>query len=378
MKSLKTLALVLACLTLSALATAAAAAGGQQAAQSNSNTNQNAQAQTASAQGNQNSSSNQNTSRAQDRDDQDEPSNPSRGDRPGANVTRTGRRGESRYRFELGVMPRYISNYFQTFDDFQTGATAVPVKSVYITTLSASAEYDFVREDDKTLTGGVRLRRNFFKDPDGADSTDIDVTLEYDFRPNRLRFAYFGTPRRLASVVSGRNVYSRVNGFNAEYSRRLTRQWRARGGYEFARDTFSEFTERNLSRHELSGDIRYQFSPYFTPGVGFEYLRGNAASENFSYTRPALVLLATSRISDVAYLSFRYRYSDRDYSTGVTTASNFGREDRRHDLSFYGTVNLGRGFSLFGFVYRTDNNSTRVTRSFNSYETGLGLFFRFP
>lgn len=366
--------ILLASLALAALAGAATASAGGPATQDNSNADR----------ANQNGSSpNQNTGRRRARDEQerheDETAHPPGDDERGVRAPRVPRRDDdSRFHFEVGVLPRYISNYFQTFDDFQTGATAVPVKSVYVTTLSARAEYDFVREDDRTLTGSVRFRGNLFKDLPGADSADIDVSLEYDFRPNRLRFAYFGTPRRLASVVAGRNVYSRVNGFAAEYSRRLTRRWRARGGYEFARDTFSEFRERDLSRHEVSGDLRYQVSPYFTPGVGFEYLRGNAESENFSYNRPALLLLASSRIRDVAYLSFRYRFSDRDYTTDDPTSSNFNREDRRHDVSFYGTVNLSRGFSLFGFVYHTDNNSNRLTRTFTGYETGLGLFYRFP
>ena len=372
MRSMKALAIFLACLALAAVATAAtAAAAGGQEPQGNANANRRAQTRT---------SSDRNANEARDEEEQqDQTTHTVQDGGPGRSAPARSRRGdESRYRFEVGVMPRYISNYFQAQDEFNAPTTATPIRSVYITTLSGSFEYDLARREGSTLTAGLRVRRNFFKDLAGADSTDVDVTLDYDFRPNRLRLGYFGTPRRLSAVVAGNNVYAQTNGFSAEYFRRITSRWRARGGYQFARETFSAFRERDLSRHQFNGDLRYRVSPYFTPGVGFEYQRGNAESENFSYERPAVVLLATSDINGIAYLSFRYRFSDRDYTTEEPTSSNFGREDRRHDVSFYSSVRLGGGFSLFGFFYHTDNNSNRVTRTFTSYETGLGLFYSFP
>ncbi|HEX8148587.1 MAG TPA: hypothetical protein VF591_15510 [Pyrinomonadaceae bacterium] len=380
MRSIKALALVLAPAALAGLvfaATTTAAAAAGQDSQSNTNTNANSNARRSRSRA---ASSNQNSSRRDEGDGREDQSTHGVQDSgPGRSAPARSRRSdESRYRFEVGVMPRHITNYFQAQDEFNSATTATPVRSVTVTTLSGSFEYDLARDDNSAVTAGLRVRRNLFKDLPGADSTDVDATIDFDYQPNRLRLGYFGTPRRLASIVAGRNIYAETHGFSAEYFRRIDRHWRARGGYQFARETFSEFTERNLSRHQLNGDIRYRVHPYFTPGVGFEYQRGNAGSENFSYTRPALVLLATSDIRGRAYLSFRYRFSDRDYTTGLATDSNFGREDKRHDVSFYSTVQLGRGFSLFGFVYHTDNNSNRLTRTFTSTESGLGLFYRFP
>lgn len=287
-------------------------------------------------------------------------------------------REESRYRFELGVTPRYVSNFFQAQDEFDVDPITTPKRSVYITTLTGGAEYDLVQREQSTLTAGLRVRRNLVNDLPGADSTEIDVTLDYSFRPNQLRLGYFRTPRRLASVSNGQNVYSEVNGFSAEYLRRITKRLRARAGYQFARETFSAFQERDTSRHQFRGDLRYQIDPLFTPGIGLEYLRGDAATENFSYKRPAVSFLVNSRINDVAYLTFRYRLSKREFDTELPTDSNFGREDRRGDLSFYGTAQLGNNFSLFGFASRTKSNSNRNTRDFTNFETGLGLFYRFP
>ena len=379
MRSMKALALVLAFAALAALtlaATTAASAAGQDP-QSNTNANSNSNSTRRSSR--RDSSSNSNSSRSDEEGRDDQSTHGVQDSGPGRSAPARSRRpDESRYRFEVGVMPRHITNYFQAQDEFNSATTTTPVRSVTVTTLSGSFEYDLARDDDSTVTAGLRVRRNLFKDLPGADSTDVDATIDFDYQPNRLRLGYFGTPRRLASIVAGRNIYAETNGFTAEYFRRINRHWRARGGYQFARETFSEFTERDLSRQQVNGDVRYRVHQYFTPGVGFEYQRGKAESENFSYSRPALVLLATSDIKGRAYLSFRYRYSVRDYTTDLLTDSNFNREDRRNDFSFYSTVQLGKGFSLFGFVYHTDNNSNRLTRTFTSTESGLGLFYRFP
>ena len=280
-------------------------------------------------------------------------------------------------RIELGVMPHYINNYFQAQDDFNSGITETEKRNVYETTLSASADYDIFHRPNSTLTAGVRVRRHLFSDLDGADSTDLDGTLTYDFRPNQLRFRVFHTPRRLASIVNDRNVYGETTGFSGDYLRQVNSRLRLRAGYQFARETFSEFNERDVSRHQFEGDVRWQVDPLFSPGVGVEYLRGDAETPNFSYDRPALLLFANSRVADVAYLTFRLRLSRREFDTEVPTDSNFDRVDKRGDATFYGTYQLGGGFSLFSFGSYTDNDSNREARDFTAYEAGLGLFYRF-
>lgn len=293
------------------------------------------------------------------------------------NIPPTRRASGSRYHLELGVLPRYNNNYFQAGD-------AEPRKSVFITTLSGNFGYDFVQRDHSTLTGELRVRRNIFRDLPGANSTDIDAILGYDFGRNRLELTYFVTPRRLSTFeddpISSINnsVFNSVNGANLQYARRITRRLRTRASYEFAREIYTAFKERDLSRHRFSTDVRYRVRSFFTPGIGYEYSQNNARSDIFNRHSNALLLLVGSNIRDIFTTSFRYRYSVRDYTTSNTASSNFGRQDRRHDVNLYSTVNLPKGFSIYGFLSTIDSNSSRITRSFNSYETGLGLFFRFP
>ena len=280
-------------------------------------------------------------------------------------------------RFRVGVTPRYISNYFQTQDDFQSGSAPIAKEGVTVTTLTGEVDYDLFNRPGSSLTVGARVRRNLFHDLEGAGSTDLDVTLSYKRPPSEFRLGLFHTPRRLVSNSGGDNVYSKTSGFSAEFLTRPAKRLRTRAEYQYARETFSAFDERDVTRHLFAGDVRYQLSPLFTPGIGLEYLRGNGRSDNSSYNRPALVLLANSRISDIAYLTFRYRHSRREFTTDTPTDSNFGRIDRRGDLSFYGTGQLGKGLELFGFASHAHSNSNRDNRDFTGYEAGLGLFSNF-
>ena len=369
---------------------AAATADAQESDKTGSNQNQSSQNSTTDQSGGQtrrrsgrgrdddSAQRNSNSRQGSEQENQlDEVAQQEREGRPAAIPPPTRRASDSRYRIEFGVLPHYNSNYFQV-------AEGTPKTSVWITTLSANFGYDFVRREDKTFSGELRLRRNVFSELRNADSTDIDAELAYDFGPNRLELTYFATPRRLSSFdedpidPSVAIVTNSVNGASLQYARRLTRRLRARTTYEFAREIYNVFKERDLGRHRVGGDVRYRVRQYFTPGIGFEYGRVNARSDAFSRDSTALVLLVGSRFGDRVNTSFRYRFQDRDYLTRNTAFSNFGREDRRHDFTFYGTVNLGRGFSLYGFTYAINNNSSRPTRNFNTYDTGLGLFFRFP
>ena len=300
-----------------------------------------------------------------------------REDRPGQNLPPTRRTSESRYRVEFGVLPHYNNNYFQAVE-------GTPRTDVFITTLSANFGYDLMRRDDKTLDVELRLRRNLFSDLRNANSTDIDAILGYDFGRNRVELSYFGTPRRLSSfeddpvAFQNTSIFNSVNGGSLQYSRRFTSRLRGRASYELAREIYTDLKERDVTRHRFATDVRYRVRPFFTPGIGYEYGRNLARSEVFSRRSNALLLLAGSNIRDILTMSLRYRFAVREYTTNNPRSSNFGRRDHRHDVNFYSTVNLPKGFSIYGFISTNNNNSSRANRSFTAYDTGLGLFFRFP
>ena len=281
-----------------------------------------------------------------------------------------------RYSLEFGILPHYLDNYYQAQEDFGT-ALPVAAQSVTIVTVSGELKYNLIQDRDRKLTAGVRVRHNIFTDLDHANSTDVDLTLVYDAKPSLLKLGYFATRHRLVSDNGGNLVYGATNGASAEYSYRFSKRLRGRAAYRFSRQTYSSSTDRNLSEHNFSADLRYQIVPQFMPAIGFELSRGNAASSAFSFNRKAIFVSVTSELGDAVYLNVRYRRSQRNYVTSVPTDSYFGREDPRDDLSAYGTVQLGHGLSIFGFATHINNRSNQPSHRFTSNEAGLGLFYRF-
>jgi hypothetical protein len=281
---------------------------------------------------------------------------------------------DKRYRFEVGILPRFNSNLFEAEDD----ATKV---SSFITTLSGKAEYDFVRNDKRTFTGSVQVRHNIYKDVENANSTDIDVTMHYKSDKNDFQATYFATPERLA-FITGNNLYvhSNIQGGNFDYTRRLSKRFRASAAYQITRENYegAAFDDRNNIRHRLIGEARYRVDYLFQPGIGFEYERVKADSENYNRSGYAPILLVVSSYKDIIYTSARYRFIRRDYATGNPLLANFDRRDYRHDFSLYSVVKIARQWHIYGFINALDNNSSRLGRSFTGYQSGLGLFFQFP
>lgn len=294
----------------------------------------------------------------------------------GGAITASSKDGQ-RLNIELGVLPRYVGNYFESQDEFNVTGPATPAKSVAVITLSGTISYDLISEQRKRLTAAVRLRHNIFTDLDNANSTDVDVTLTYDARPSQFRLGYFGTRHKLVSDSPTDPVYGKTDGFSAAYLHRLTKRLRGQVGYRYSHTGYALFPDRNLDQHQYSAELRYQVQRYFMPAVGVEHTRGNAALDSRSYKRNAFYLSVTSEIGQTAYINLRYRHSKREYLTDLPTDSYFGREDPRDDFSAYGTVQLGGGLSLFGFFNHTTNDSNQPSHRFKSDEGGLGLFYRF-
>jgi hypothetical protein len=281
---------------------------------------------------------------------------------------------DHRYRIEVGVLPRFNSNLFEAEDD------AVK-RSSFITTLSARAEYDFVKNDRRTITGSGQIRYNIFTDVKNANSVDVDLAMRVLSGKNDFQTTFFITPERLAFITGdGLFVHNSVTGFNLDYTRRFGKNFRVRGGYQFSNESYegSLFDDRDNTRHRLSADVRYRIHSLFQPGIGIEYDRVNAQSENFTRNGIAPVLLLVSSYKNIVYTSARYRYITRDYVTVNPLDPNFDRTDFRHDFSIYSSIRVARQWRIYGFISALENNSGRIGRSFTGYQTGLGAFFTFP
>ena len=277
---------------------------------------------------------------------------------------------------ELGLMPRVISNYFEAQDEFNTGTASTPAQAAHIVAASASLNYNMLQASGSTLSAGLRVQHDFFTNFSHADSTDVDATLDYTSKLGRLNLGYFTTRHRLVSTGVAGSVYDTSQGFTVEYLRNLTSRLRVRARYRFSHDSYSQFKDRNLTQDEFSGDLRLMIKPYFMPGIGYDYARTTVASRLYDYDRYAPFVTLTSEIGP-AYLTFRYRSAIRRYTAAAPTDSHFGRRDQRDQFTFYGTIGLGRGLSVFAYEDYIKNHSNVVYGNFRTNEAGVGLFYQF-
>ncbi len=297
----------------------------------------------------------------------DAPVAPNRDEQSQVDV-RPNRVREGRYQFEFGTIGGYRSDLFP-------GTGRLEPEPVFITTLSGSLKAELTRSETSRLTGEVRFRHHIFEGVSGANSSDLDLALDYRLRGNRFRVKYFTTPRRLASIDDDETGFHSSNRIKFQFSRPLTRRIHSRVSYEFDRRTFQELPGRNSAKHELSADLRYKIHDLFRPGVGFELERVNRNLKNRKDA--GLVLLLESRIKDRVRTRLRYRYNIRHYLSVPSTSRDFEREDRRQDIRIYVTVKLTKQWSLFLYNSFLNNVSSRAGRSFNVNESGVGIFFSF-
>jgi hypothetical protein len=275
-----------------------------------------------------------------------------------------------RLRFEWGIFPQYRSNLFQS-----TGGA--PKTSAVMTTISGKAEWDFLQSEASKLTGSFLFERNVFRGVENAESSNLDIGLNYQFGRNDLQVTYFNTPRRLAFISQNEGVFNSVEGVDLGFVARPSRSLRARVGYVFSRLEHEDLSERNSSYHEFVGDLRLDKWSLLRPGLGLEIDQIRADSINFDRWEYAPVVFLGSRLGYRAWLNLRYRFRTRNYSSEVPGLSNFGRVDHRHDIRFYANIKLSEHWWLFLYQSFIDGRSTRQSRDFRSFDIGLGIYHRF-
>ena len=166
--------------------------------------------------------------------------------------------------------------------------------------------------------------------------------------------------------------------FGTDYTARLSRNMRIRAFYRFNDIRYPEFSSRNVKVHFGAGDVQYRFHDLFMPGIGFEYSKTMAQTDNYTYREMTPVLLLGSRLGRAASVNLRYRYKMRNYTIDDSQYSNFSRRDWRHDAYMYIGIGIGMHFYLIAFGSYTENSSSRAYRSFSAMSGGATLQFQLP
>lgn len=151
------------------------------------------------------------------------------------------------------------------------------------------------------------------------------------------------------------------------------------GRGQFRREQSPTQTFRNGTAYELGPVIRYRgFGYAFFPEVGLLLGARDARDRNEMYRERGILVGASSLPwGSRVYLSASYRRRVRSFVPDDSLLSNFGRVDRRHQVSVTTALALRRGLSWVAYYARERGRSTRSGENFTAGFFSVGLAARF-
>ncbi len=128
---------------------------------------------------------------------------------------------------------------------------------------------------------------------------------------------------------------------------------------------------------EVGGAARTRvFGPLVSPEVGLTVGRPQGWDPAAEYRQRERHLRIRSMPHDRLYIAARYRIRDRDYPDAAPDASNFGREDRREQLTLLVELDISGSVGVLAYYTHEDGRSTRPGRDFTTRHLSLGMTFR--
>lgn len=159
-----------------------------------------------------------------------------------------------------------------------------------------------------------------------------------------------------------------------EYGYRVTPDWEVKGLADVQHQAFEFVPGRTNTLAGLGGGVRYRgFGSTFSPEVGFLTGARDATDDNEDHSQTDLYVKARSAPMPRLYVSARYRHRARDYSIGSPLVSNFGREDRRNQITALAEIQLVESVALNVYYAFQDANSTLAERTFTTQLLSFGL-----
>ena len=280
--------------------------------------------------------------------------------------SRTAMAGEWEGQVDFGSS--FVDNFFQAPDDqpkLQVTATSLRARLTrHIDTTSGRVKtyadilgnvYD-VFDSNGRLGGGL----NYSRGPHG-----LEGSLAY----------YWNRP----SFDVG-DEFDKADGVlvSARYSYRTASDFQLNAAGSVLRERYESRAGNDNTLPSASGSVRYRGFGYgFSPEVGVTWSWRNTDDPNSSYSQRDLFIKVRSLLGRRVYLTGRYRYRSRDYSTENIEASNFGREDTRQQLTLSANVRTGKRLTWNVYYALQDVDSTLERRIFDRQLLRLGLTIRF-
>jgi hypothetical protein len=213
---------------------------------------------------------------------------------------------------------------------------------------------------------------------EGLDSSHgFRVGMRGEARPHAFDVYYDQQMDRPTFDVG--DVFDRadVRRIAAEYSNRVTRRWQVTLDGEAEDQEFDLTPNRDNEFAGFGAAVRYRGWRRLSPEIGYRVGDREVADPTQSYDQSDLYLQLRSPITPAIYASVRLRSRARDYSTGNTGSSNFGRKDDRIQLSGYVDLRLRDPLTLNLYGSREDVDSNLPGRDFATTLFAAGVTYRF-
>ena len=157
-----------------------------------------------------------------------------------------------------------------------------------------------------------------------------EAGLDVKHGAHRLRLYGGTTPDELyfPSSAGGAFLDRRHVGLEARAGFALS--WFALGGIEYEREDFvTNYNERDDHRWTTFLGAAREFESGRRAELSYRYRRQDSVTDLYTYGQNALRLDAEWAVPRIVSAAIRVEYALRDYRTGQSFASNFGREDDR-------------------------------------------------
>ncbi len=164
---------------------------------------------------------------------------------------------------------------------------------------------------------------------------------------------------------------------HGSYGVRLVRVIQLEALVDYYNEAHGQRAERDNTFLSLGGALRYRgFGRLFSPELGAGFGNRDVAIDTEDLSERTLWLTVRSSPSSALSLRLRYRNRQREYSVEDAAASNFDREDRRHELAL--TTALSLRDNLRWTIYYTYQHATSTTasRNFDAHYVQTGLEYR--
>lgn len=208
------------------------------------------------------------------------------------------------------------------------------------------------------VMGGVRR-------VDGTHQFDLALSSQW----NRPRFDGGGDELEQANAIGG----------SGSYRFRPVRSLELVALAEYRRESLKINTFQDSETHDLGAALQYRaFRRRVSTEVGFMRGARRMSAPGQEYEQETVYVLVRTGAIPRTYLSVRYRNRLREYMVGDVTASNFGREDRRQQVTAYLDITL-RGnlvWNLSGAFEQAD--STRSSSAFRARQVGTAISVMLP